>query len=274
MTDVTTFYPDIYSGQAGINLAGTLAVCAKATQGTNYQNPAYGKFKSDAQKTGAVFFAYHFLIQGNAANQAKAYFNYAGDTPCMIDMEPTGTSKPTLADCAEFIHALRQLGGTTHLLYLPHWYWVDLGSPSLQPFADLRMHLVSSNYTAYTDNGPGWAAYGGMTPVIWQFSSSIPFGGFKVDFNAYKGNAVQLMNLASGNAQPKKHWRVWHTEGHSSLSEIGRDTEMAPATILRRTAHHFGEFDHVIAGYVNDLVNGAITSDEKVPAGGNLWVFD
>ena len=274
MSDVTTFYPDIYSGQAGINLAGALAVCAKATQGTNYRNPAYPKFKSDAHQAGAVFFAYHFLTQGNADSQAKAYFSYAGDTPCMIDMEPTTGSRPTIADCAEFIHALRQLGGTTHLMYLPHWYWQQIGSPSLQPFIDLGMHLVSSNYTAYTANGPGWEPYGGMTPAIWQFSSSIPFGGFKIDFNAFKGNAVELMNLAAGKAQPKKHWRVWHTEGHSSLAEVGHAVDMAPATILRRTVHHFGEFDRVIAGYVNDLVQGRITADDKIPAGGNLWVFD
>lgn len=274
MSDVTTFYPDIFSGQAGINLAGALAVCAKATQGTTYRNPAYPSFKGAAHETGAVFFAYHFLMAGNGAGQAQNYFDYAGQTPCMIDMETTQGSKPALSDALAFIEKLRQLGGVTHLIYLPHWYWQEIGSPSLQPLIDHNMHLVSSNYTVYTPNGPGWEPYGGMKPSIWQFTGSQNFGGFKVDFNAFKGNAVQLMNLASGKAQPVKHWRVWHTEGHSSLADIAIAVHMAPATILRRTAHHFGEYDRVIAGYVNDLVGGRISPDDKIPAGGNLWVFD
>jgi hypothetical protein len=84
------------------------------------------------------------------------------------------------------------------MVYLPHWWWQDhLGSPSLQPLADLGLALVSSAYPAagYSSTGVGWNGYGGMSPSIWQYTDKQMFNGVPVDFNAYRGTVEQLRTL-------------------------------------------------------------------------------
>ncbi len=187
---MTIYYPDLASYQAGIDLAGALAVVAKATEGTGYTNPEYGNFAAEAARHKVFFAAYHFLGAGNGGGQAAHARAVVGRTPLMVDFEPAGSS-PSLADCCAFIDAYRRAGGITWLVYLPNWYWQQIGRPGLTPLRDRGMLLVSSNYAgAYTDgaDGAGWQPYGGMTPTIWQYSSTTPFSRMRVDFNAFRGS--------------------------------------------------------------------------------------
>jgi hypothetical protein len=114
----------------------------------------------------------------------------------MLDVEPTTGSAPTVADVATFIAAYRKLGGMLHLIYLPHWYWLQLGSPSLSFLNEADLRIVSSQYQTYTKTGGGWNSYGGATPAIWQYSDSVSFDGFRCDFNAYRGSLVELKSIA------------------------------------------------------------------------------
>lgn len=187
---MTLFYLDISSAQSGISLKGANAVCVKATQGGTYVNPDYTRAMADAAANGVFAFAYHFLMAGNAAAQAGHCFNVVRKTPIMVDVELTTGSKPTLADVQEFVDAFRKLGGVINLVYLPHWYWFDdLHEPSLNGLHSRGLRVVSSAYTTYSDadTAPGWEPYGGMTPTIWQYTSSQKFNGFSVDFNAFRG---------------------------------------------------------------------------------------
>jgi hypothetical protein len=157
------------------------------------------------------------------------------------------------------------------------------------------MRLVSSNYKRYTDepSGPGWIGYGGMTPTIWQYSSSVPFNGKNIDFNAYRGshpgdqsdNAVadtlkQFKSIVTTGKFPSgptmkedtRTWQEWKTAGKRSLAEIAKACKMDPSTILRTTANHYGEYDKVLAAYINDMVEGNGTAASKIPAGATLWV--
>jgi hypothetical protein len=201
---VAVFYPDISGYQNGISLRGALAVACKVTEGTHYFNPDYNRARGNAARNGVFFFAYHFLSAGNAAAQAAWCYNHAGKTPLMLDFESSGSSHPRMADAIGFIDAYRRMGGIIHLVYLPHWYWAQIGAPLLSPLRDRGMLLVSSQYTAYSDNGPGWQPYGGMTPVVWQYANNIPFNGFRVDFNCYKGTLAELKSLAATGHLPPK----------------------------------------------------------------------
>ena len=198
---MTIYYPDISSWNAGISLNGAIAVSIKATEGTGYTNPDYHAALSRAAQAGAFAFAYHFLSAGNASGQAQHCFNVVGKTPVMLDFEPSGT-RPSMADAYNFIDSFRRLGGVCNLLYFPHWYWQQLGSPSNAPFIGRSMRLVSSAYTTYSDTGSGWAAYGGMTPAVWQYTDKHPFNGQLVDFNAFKGTLAQFKVLVSGGNLP------------------------------------------------------------------------
>ena len=187
----TLHYPDIYSGDAGINFYMSYTVVAKATQGTDYVNPEYAGWKVTAAKENVYFVGYHFLEQGNAAAQAEHCFAMVGrGVPLMLDIESTTGSYPSLNDAVQFIEKYRSLGGAhSYLSYLPHWYWQDQwGSPNLDPLKAYSQWLVTSDYTTYSDNGPGWNGYGGLGVAAWQYSSTVDYGGVsQVDFNAFKG---------------------------------------------------------------------------------------
>jgi peptidoglycan hydrolase-like protein with peptidoglycan-binding domain len=207
---MTIFYPDVSSFQTGISFAGCVIAVVKATEGVGYTNPDYAPAKVRAADAGAYFCAYHFLHAGNGAGQASYAHGVVGsEVPLMIDCESgPGGSTPQISDVVDFVNQYRALGGTTYLLYLPHWYWQgNLGQASLAPAIDLGMLLVSSNYTTYSDTGPGWAPYGGMTPIIWQYTSSAALNGVKgVDMNAYQGTLadfqVQVTTGGGGNTEP------------------------------------------------------------------------
>jgi len=203
---MTIFYPDVSSYQSGISFAGCVIAVAKATEGTGYTNPDYAPAKARAADAGAYFCAYHFLHEGNGAGQASYAHGVVGsDVPLMIDFEPeynpngTISSAPQVSDAVDFINEYRALGGKTYLLYLPHWYWQgNLGQASLASLIDLGMLLVSSDYTAYSDTGPGWAPYGGMSPIIWQYTSTATLNGVSnVDMNAYQGTLADFQVQAA-----------------------------------------------------------------------------
>lgn len=196
---MTIFFPDISSYEAGLTIQpGTVAVVAKAAEGTYYQDAQYQNFKAQAAHVGAVFSAYHFLKAGNGAGQADYCHAMVGSTPVMLDVETEGTSKPTVADCAAFIARMRALGGRVWGAYFPQWFWQQVGGN----LASLGVAIVSSNYTAYSDTGPGWTPYGGVTPVIWQYTDKQPYGGQTMDFNAYKGTVAALAALINGTTTP------------------------------------------------------------------------
>lgn len=196
---MTIFFPDISSYEHGLTIQpGTVAVIAKATEGTYYQDADYATFKAQAERVGAVFSAYHFLKSGDGASQADYCHAMVGATPVMLDVETEGTSKPTEADCLAFINRMRELGGRVWGAYFPAWFWEQVGGS----LASLGVAVVSSNYTAYSDTGSGWAPYGDATPVIWQYTNSQSYGGQSVDFNAFRGTITELAALINGTTTP------------------------------------------------------------------------
>lgn len=208
---MTIAYPDVSNHNGAMPLQdGTVACFAKSSEGTGYRDPYYLHFKVEAERVGALFGAYHFLRQGDGAGQARFAYSIVGpDVPMMIDFEPeydaggNPISLPSVADAVAFRDTYRSLGGLVRLNYLPRWYWAGhLGSPSLAPLADLA--LVSSGYTTYSDTGPGWASYGGLTPAVWQWTDKQPYSGQQVDFNAYRGTVDELavlLGLAGADMQ-------------------------------------------------------------------------
>lgn len=208
---------DVSHYQSGLDVGsakrqGYEFVIAKCTEGTGYADPAYDAFRKAAQANGMLFAAYHFLSHGNAAGQAALLAEHIGDKtiPVMLDVEANGA---TVADARDFRAACKRRGITVSLLYLPHWYWQRLGSPSLAGW-----RLVSSAYPSSAHahgsklypgaRGSGWAAYGGTKPVLWQFASTGKIDGYagNVDLDAFEGSRAQLAALGVfkdyGHAKP------------------------------------------------------------------------
>jgi len=170
---------------------------AKATEGTGFTDSQYSTNRSRTLAGGWPFAGYHFLTTEDASAQARHAHAVIGSTPAMLDVESGTSGNPSLSCVQAFIDAYRKLGGVLHLIYLPKWYWSDAwGSPSLKPLIDRHMSLISSQYTTYSDGGPGWDPYGGMKPVIWQYTAT------PIDTNAFKGTQAELGNLfATGSTE-------------------------------------------------------------------------
>ena len=193
---MTVFFPDVSNFQAGLRIQpGTVALIAKASEGTYYTDASYAGFKAQAAAVGSVFSAYHFLTAGNGAGQADYCHAIVGSTPVMLDVEPENASRPTVADCAAFIARMRQLGGRVWGVYYPRWYWSQTGGD----LASLGVALIASGYPGgYSDTDANWNAYGGKAPDIWQYTDKQPYAGQSVDFNAYRGTTAQLAALING----------------------------------------------------------------------------
>jgi GH25 family lysozyme M1 (1,4-beta-N-acetylmuramidase) len=197
---MTIYYPDV-SHYQGFNLEPkTVAVCAKATEGYSYTDTRYSRWKSQAKSVGAVFWAYHFIHSANSDEVQHAY-NVVQGVPLMIDAEST-TEHITPSMIASFARAYRNLGGTVYAVYYPKWYWQSINSPDMTPIKNANLFLVSSNYvTKYSDNGPGWSPYGGLTPKIWQYTDKLKYSTGTCDFNAYKGTIDQFKRLINTGSE-------------------------------------------------------------------------
>jgi hypothetical protein len=166
------------------------------------------------------FVAYHFVFQlanHPAAEQAATFHTAVGgdsSIPCMLDWEvgptdychPGGPEQnPTWADVVAVAEAVRKLGHTCALVYTARWYWLEQGQPNM---GGVGLDLVNAQFgaqpwptgtpwTIYTargaDTGPGWQGYGGLTPIIWQYTQQATWGNrSNIDFNAYVGKASDL----------------------------------------------------------------------------------
>lgn len=204
----TIFFPDVSKYNNVQIQPGTVVVVARATLSSSYFDDKYLEFQREAQAVGAFFVAYHWLNHAAIATQAHWAYVHVGQTPLMLDCEDmvgnTGYSGIlTVQDILDFVKQYRAIGGVCNLVYLPHWYWSGhMGSPDLTPLVQAGLHLVSSNYTTYSDTGPGWAAYGHMNPEEWQYTDALPYGGSTVDFNAFKGTLQDFIAMATGDVVP------------------------------------------------------------------------
>lgn len=198
---MTLFYPDLSSYQGAVIIQpGTALVVAKATEGDYYTDAYYAGFKVMAAHMGSLFSGYHFLkAEIDPAKQAQFYHSFAGNVPCMLDVETEGLSKPGVDWCLQFIMALERLGGRVWGVYYPKWYW-DITGGNLGLLEGSGAVLVSSGYEPYSDTSQNWNAYGGATPRIWQYTDAENYSGYPCDFNAFKGTLEELSALVNGTS--------------------------------------------------------------------------
>jgi hypothetical protein len=235
----TIFGPDISSYEAGLDLsrlADAAFVIAKVTEGTYYTDTDFPGWRAQAARISKPLVWYHFLSGEDATAQAKHTAAAVGSTslPGMLDCEPEGSFKPSLAQIIAYVKAAHAVGLNLRLVYLPHWYWQQMGSPDLSELAALGVHLVSSAYPGGSgtaaqlypgDGAAGWKSYGGMTPLLYQFTDKASDGGQQVDFNAFRGSLAELIAVLNG----------------TTPSSGG--TDMANNVIPASVAHHFPGLD-------------------------------
>ncbi len=208
---MTIHGPDISAYQAGLDLSRLAAasfVIAKASEGTYYTDSAYQGWRRQAASLKRPFVWYHFLTSESVPAQIAHTKACVGDPtlPGMLDVEPSGSSKPTLSQVLAYADAAKAAGLRLRLVYLPHWYWQELGSPSLSGLTSRGLGLISSAYPGGAgspthlypgDKASGWNAYGGVTPALYQYTNQATDGGRALDYNAFRGTVAQLLTLLS-----------------------------------------------------------------------------
>lgn len=205
---MTIFGPDISSYEHGLNIAALPDpfVIAKVTEGTYYRDADWPAFRDAARRAGKILVGYHFVTGEDPRAQAANLAGWIGDRsiPVMLDFEPTGNSHPTHAQQLAVADAVNAAGMHVRLSYTPRWYWQQIGSPNLTGLTTRGIGVVSSAYpnTSITDpprdyaadggdTGPGWAPYGGITPLLWQFTDA-GVEQQRMDFNAFRGTIAEL----------------------------------------------------------------------------------
>jgi Glycosyl hydrolases family 25 len=207
--------PDVSSFQDGLDLFRcTFAsfVIAKTTEGVGYTDANYQGWRRQSAALGKLFAWYHFLSGADAAAQVQHTVANVGDIslPGMLDFEPTPTFRPTLAQALAYIDAAHAAGLKLKLLYLPRWYWEEIGSPDLSGLSARGVYLVASSYLGGTgtpsqlypgDSAAGWSPYGNAKPLVLQFTDRATDGGMPLDYNAFRGSIQQLAAFL-GTASP------------------------------------------------------------------------
>jgi len=209
---------------AAIRRATSPVLCLRATygdpQGYHPPSPHVADMAHGAAGAGFdVIGGYHNLISGDQAsiNRQVDYLRRTldgiGAAWAMLDAEryPELAANglwPRFDDVRRFVDRWHAVDHRVLATYLPKWIWEgDLGRSDLRV---LDAPLVASDYGANPagapaavyaraggDSGPGWAAYGGVTPSIWQYGSNVacPGASGQTDCNAYRGTLAQLRAL-------------------------------------------------------------------------------
>ncbi|UVO12798.1 hypothetical protein NM962_01115 [Mycobacterium sp. SVM_VP21] len=180
----------------------------KVSEGNYYRDPYWPTVRDWCNANDVPVIGYHYVTTNDPAQQAAKFVANGGGAYVMLDFEANSGG---IGNFWAVVHAFNAVGVNVALSYIPHWYWQQIGWPNLAGVPG----LISSSYYergtygsveydhAGGDTGPGWDAYGGAAPVIWQFSDGAIIDGKSVDANAFRGTVDELRTLLGyAPAQP------------------------------------------------------------------------
>jgi GH25 family lysozyme M1 (1,4-beta-N-acetylmuramidase) len=214
----------------GLDLAqcrreGIEFVFIKATEGANFVDSEFTANLAEARRAGQLVAAYHYVRASAAASDQVAWIRRCipRDVPVIPDVEANSGG---IALTRDFINRLRAAGYRVPLLYLPRWYWNQIGSPSLaglpplwsSRYPDTVVGSLQSEWNSVPTSY--WSGYGGLEVAVLQFTSSARIAGHApLDANAFRGDRARLAALLGGEEDVMAAltdeqaedlcWRVW-----------------------------------------------------------------
>lgn len=183
----------------------------KASEGAGYRDPMFTRNLTLGRQVDLLCGAYHYQ-RGDApaaAQVATITAQVPRDCPVLLDVE---NNSGDLTMTWELTNRLRDAGYHMPLLYLPEWYWQQLGRPNLVGLPA----LWSSRYpnsragaaAAVYQRNAGWldtlwGGYGGLGVAVLQFTDQGSVAGQSpVDCNAFRGTRADLQALFGGSDTP------------------------------------------------------------------------
>jgi lysozyme len=177
---------------------------AKVSQGSDFRDSFWPATLAACRAINFPVIGYHYLDTSDPASQAQNFLANNGGNVVMFDFEDDGGDFDNFTAVA---NAFNAAGVQVVLSYIPDWYWGDIGSPDISTVSGLISSAYPTTESGFASDlyasgggntGEGWNAYGGVTPVIWQFTDAAQVGGFTLDCNAFEGTIDQLTTLLTG----------------------------------------------------------------------------
>lgn len=200
---------DISHHQGAFDLARTRAegfdfAFFKATEGESFVDAQFAANLRAGAEAGLLVGAYHYQRADSSAAAQAAHIaaTVPAHVPVILDVEDGGGDANLSRD---ILGRLAATGHRSPLLYLPRWYWEQIGSPDLGGLPPLWYSRYASNdggyasviYERYRDfYDAQWGGYGGLGVAVLQFTASATVAGVSpVDANAYRGTREELAGL-------------------------------------------------------------------------------
>jgi hypothetical protein len=206
--DVSDYQGDM--DMARVRAEGVDFAMIKATQGAGWRGRYFRANLDRAHAAGLLTCAYHYQEDGDAAAQVD---NIAAvvprDVPVIPDVEANSGGLDVTWD---LITRLRGAGYIVPLLYLPRWYWQQIGSPDLSGlpplwsshYPDMSGGFISEIWQRVPESY--WDGYGNLPVEVLQFSSASTIAGrHPIDANAYGGtrdDLARVLGLTGAPAAP------------------------------------------------------------------------
>jgi lysozyme len=185
---------------------GIVGIFQKATQGTKFVDPTFGRNQRAAKEAGLLFGSYHFGIGGDGVEQAEHFLKTASPTAShliVLDFESNhqGPSM-TLEEARAFVTHIRTKTGLWPGLYSGHYI----------------KELLHSQKDSVLANCWFWLAQYGSTPIVpanwptwtfWQYTDGAvgpePHavkGIGRCDRDKFNGTLDQLISFWEAGGQP------------------------------------------------------------------------
>ncbi|QGN32090.1 GH25 family lysozyme [Microlunatus sp. Gsoil 973] len=198
---------DVSSYNAPVNWGkwwnkGKRFVYIKATEGTSYRNPSFGKQYTYSYRTGFIRGSYHFGRPDSASGAAQArYFvkhggGWSADgktLPGALDLEQNYTNgkhpcwynsdAENIAWAKSFVKEYKRLTSRDAVIYTNMSFW----------------KRCMGNTTAFRETNPLWFAYYGTptsVPGGWPYYTFLQYSGSGMDLDRFSAGLTRLKALA------------------------------------------------------------------------------
>jgi hypothetical protein len=204
-----TFGLDLSHHNGVVDLAraqreGVSYVLLKATEGVGFVDSMFARNLTAARNISMLAVAYHYLRSNASATAqvAQVVKVVPKSVPLIPDVEADSGG---IGLVREFVTRARAAGYVVPLLYLPRWYWQQIGSPDLRGLPPLWSSRYPDNIAGTIGDefedvpASHWQGYGGLPVALLQFTSSA-IGSWrgKLDANVFRGTKAQLIALLTG----------------------------------------------------------------------------
>lgn len=247
---------DVSNHQATFDFRGWQFALIKASEGNNFRDFRFWQHVNAAKAAGLIVGAYHYQRGVSARSQFDLIKTIVPTSiPVIIDVED-GSGPLTIT--RELIDLLRDAGYSVPLLYLPRWYWRNIGQPSLAGLPP----LWGSDYRG---GSADWSPYGGLNVALRQYTST-PFdknwfGGTREEFAALLGGGA-----TEGDDDVLNEQRVKVTGAPEGEYEEMADLAIGAAAGNSRTANvkldALAEKVDRLADAVSKIATGGVDKEE------------